>query len=108
MLEVFLGATLAANFGLMFGLWNKLTELKSEIARISNDINLDNIEIELPDVEDIKNELLETLTNMRTPSFIDHIGGAVGAIMQAKAMKTMQDANLLQTHDDVYEPPGAA
>ena len=107
MLEVFLGATLAANFGVMFGLWNKLSELKKEINAIAQDINLDNIEVELPDIEDIKNDLLETLTNMRTPSFIDHIGGAVGAIMQAKAMKTMQDANLLQ-HDDVYEPPGVA
>ncbi len=104
MLEVLLGATLAANFGLMFGLWNKLSELKKEIHSIAEEINLDNIEIELPDIEDIKNDLLETLTNMRTPSFIDHIGGAVGAIMQAKAMKTMQDANLLQ-HDEVYEPP---
>ncbi len=107
MLEVLLGATLAANFGLMFGLWNKLSELKKEIHSIAEEINLDNIEIELPDIEDIKNDLLETLTNMRTPSFIDHIGGAVGAIMQAKAMKTMQDANLLQ-HDEVYEPPSPA
>ncbi len=107
MLEVLLGATLAANFGLMFGLWNKLSELKKEIHSIAEEINLDNIEIELPDIEDIKNDLLETLTNMRTPSFIDHIGGAVGAIMQAKAMKTMQDANLLQ-QDEVYEPPSPA
>lgn len=107
MLEVLLGSVLAANFGLMFGLWNRLNTLRDEIKEIAGNLDLNNIEIELPDVEQIKTDLIETFASMRTPSFVDHIGGAIGAIMQAKAMKTMQDANLLQ-HDDVYEPASNA
>ena len=44
---------------------------------------------ELP-LEEIREEIVGIMQEMRPPSFVDHIGGAFASILQAKAMSQMQ------------------
>jgi hypothetical protein len=44
---------------------------------------------ELP-LDDIRDEIVGIMQEMRPPSFVDHIGGAFASILQAKAMSQMQ------------------
>ena len=89
MLEVILGSVLGLNMMILAAFWLKIQDLIQAVEKESK--KYDDIEISIPDIEDLKEDLLGIFHNMSPPSFMDHIGGAVGAILQAKAMKTMQE-----------------
>ena len=108
MLEVILGSILGLNIMILAAFWVKLQDLiqlvESEARRY------DDIEVKVPDIDDLKEDLLGIFHNMSPPSFMDHIGGAVGAILQAKAMKTMHemapDVGLINNDSTISESHG--
>lgn len=93
MFEVILGCVLALNLMMMGALWLKNNEMSEGIRALGLKIGegIDDIQIDLPDLDELKHEIMGIFQNMHTPNFMDHIGGAIGAILQAKAMKSMQN-----------------
>jgi len=106
--EIILGATLMGNMGMMFAYWMMIKEMRRDLLRIIEKVDegIDNIEIDIPDIDDLKQEIVEILGSMRTPGAADHIFGAIGQMIQAKTMRAMQESSLIpedMLHID--EPP---
>ena len=102
--ETILGATLAGNIILMFTLWMHIRELKRDLNSVGKDINdnMSNIEIEMPDLDALREEIIGVMSNMATPNFMDHVGGMIAQFGQARLMKTMQGS--LMGEGDVHNP----
>jgi hypothetical protein len=91
MQETLLGAVLMGNMVIMFALWTMIKDMRKEQFMIKDAISkeMDSIEVDIPDLEDLKHELFEVMSNMRTPSFVDHLGGMVSQFAQQKLMRQM-------------------
>jgi len=90
--ETLLGATLAGNMMLMFMLWLSNRETKNEILLFKEKIDnsMANIEVELPDIDELREEILSVMGSMNTPSIVDHLGGVFAQIAHAKLARNMQ------------------
>lgn len=70
--------------------------LKNQIKQSAESLNSDGIEVNLDGLrEEIFEIIEEFMANMHTPTFLDHIGGALGQFVNYKLMKTMQADNML-------------
>lgn len=110
MFEVLLGSVLGLNLLLMATLWLKNAELTKIVEGLANKVGneLQNIEIEVPSLDILREEIFAILGNMHTPTFMDHIGGAVANLMQARAHKAMQElAPSLEMLNNDLENSGA-
>lgn len=89
----------------IYVLQRKLTELSETLSQIA--IFLGSLEI--PETQEIsfdgiREEIVSIMGEMSPPSFVDHIGGALASILQAKAMSQMHQISpdlLNQQHVDV-------
>lgn len=91
MQETILGAVLMGNMVLMFALWTMIKDMRKEQFMIKESISkeMSTIEVDIPDLDDLKQELFDVMSNMRTPSFVDHLGGMVSQFAQQKLMRQM-------------------
>jgi hypothetical protein len=64
-----------------------------------------NTEIEIPGIDDIKGDILETIQEMRPPNFLDHIGGMLQNMMAFRMQKEMAGIGMITNPD---KPPDAA
>jgi len=106
--EILLGAALAGNMLMMMAFWLMMKEMRRDLVKIIKrvDEGIDNIEIDIPDIDDLRQEILDVMGSMRTPGAADHIFGAIGQMIQAKTMRAMQESSLIpedMLHID--EPP---
>ena len=103
MIETILGALIAANFLAMWHIYISLKKLENKISEGIDDIN-----VEIPAIDSIKDEIVDTiidaLSQIRQPTFLDHIGGAVGNILQARAAKMMNNLALEQENPNMTNP----
>lgn len=92
MIEMILGTLIALNFGIMFHIYSALRTLQNKIEK-----GIDDVEIDIPSLDEIKNEIIDALidamSNLQTPTFLDHIGGAAASILHARAQKMMATMN---------------
>ena len=96
-----LGAVLMGNMMMMFALWTMIKDMRKEQGYMNNLIakGNGNIEIDIPDLDDLKQELFDVMANMRTPSFVDHLGGMVSQFAQQKMMRAMQQEHGMLDND---------
>ena len=102
MIDVILGFVISLNIIVISHLYFKTNAIEKAIAD-----GIDNVEIEIPSIDSLKDELTETimgiLGQMHTPTFMDHIGGAIGGLIQARTARMVQDMvpqqALEQNHD---------
>jgi len=82
--------------------------LKNQIKTSAESLNSDGIEVNIDGLrEEIFEIIEEMLGNMHTPTFFDHIGGALSQFVNYKLMKTMQMdemfSGLQNTEPDLIE-----
>ena len=96
------GAVLALNVIAWAAVWLKLREYNQIVLRLSKEIM--ETELEIPGIENIKEDILDTIQEMRPPSFVDHVGGMLQTMMQFKMQKEMQGMGML-ANDNNSRPP---
>jgi len=69
----------------------KLGEIRDTLSQMATYIG----SLEIPDtqelsVEGIREDIMDLMQDMRPPTIVDHLGGALAQILQAKAMSQMQ------------------
>ena len=109
--ETLLGATLAGNMLMMIAFWMAMKEMKRDLIGMGKQIDqgIENIEVEIPDLDDLRSDIMEVMGSMHTPTFVDHVGGMLAQWGHAKANQMMQQAESgAEMLDDVVhndEPP---
>jgi len=108
--EIMLGATLMGNMGMMVAYWMMIKEMRRDLLKIIQKVDegIDNIEIDIPDIDDLKQEIVEIMGSMRTPGAADHIFGAIAQMIQAKTMRGIQQSELIpeeMLHNDEPTSP---
>jgi len=106
MIDILLGAALAGNMLMMMAFWLMLKDMKRDLVAMTNKVDegLDDIEVDIPGLEEIKEEIFGIMGSMSQPTWLDHLGGAFSGMIHAKSQRIMQEAipeGLL--HND--EPP---
>ncbi len=85
-------------------LHRKLTEVSDTLSQIAVFLgSLDIPETQEISFDGIREEIVSIMADMSPPSFVDHIGGALASILQAKAMSQMHQISpdlLNQQHVD--------
>ncbi len=104
MFEMILGGVIAFNVFAMGSVWFSLRDMKTEFSLIAKEINssLVDVEINVPDIQDLKEDIFSIMSEMRTPNFLDHVGGGLSQIMMAIAQKKMRQSELLNVNN---QPP---
>lgn len=97
------GAVLALNVIAWMANWLKINQLANQIVEISKEIV--DTEVEIPGIEDIKDDILGTIQEMRPPSFVDHIGGAISNLLMFRMQKEAASIGMI---GNVNEPQAAA
>ena len=86
MIDVILGFVVSLNVIVISHLYFKTNAIEKAIAD-----GIDNVEIEIPSIDNLKDEIAQTIADylgqMHTPTFMDHIGGAIGGLIQARTAK---------------------
>jgi hypothetical protein len=100
------GCVLALNVVAWFAVWMKLNGLNETIVELSKEI-LDT-ELEIPGIEDIKDDILGTIQEMRPPNFLDHVGGAISNMLMFKMQKEAASVGMLQNDNNSQQPPQEA
>jgi hypothetical protein len=106
-----LGIMIALNFGLFWrleachrALVGGLSDAKDDLVGVVNEKR----PVSLPDdlVDTIKDEILETIGNMRQPTALDHIGGVIANVFQMREQwKIQKEAQQLQTNPLISPEP---
>lgn len=107
-LFVFLGLLLAFNFGMFLTIRrceSVLLALSFDAAQLKPDTIVDAVQNEIGDVVA---EVVNHVTNMRTPTVADHLGGVIAQFAQMRMMKMLQAEGALpdavaQSIDDLTE-----
>jgi len=97
MIDILLGAALAGNMLMMMAFWLMIKEMRRDLIAMSSKVDkgLDNIEVEIPELDTIKDEIFEMMGSMSQPNWLDHVGGALGQLIHAKTMRSMQQSDLI-------------
>jgi len=107
--ETLLGATLAGNMLMMIAFWMAMKEMKRDLIGMGKQIDqgIENIEVEIPDLDDLRQDIVDVLGSMHTPTFADHLGGMLAQWGHSKIAKTMQQDSIGQDMlDDVVHNDG--
>lgn len=84
------GAIIAILLYSMHVLHQKLTAVSENLSQIAVFLgSLDIPETQEISFDGIREEIVSIMADMSPPSFVDHIGGALASILQAKAMSQM-------------------
>ena len=90
MIDVILGFVISLNIIVISHLYFKTNAIEKAIID-----GIDNVEVEIPNLDNIRDEIADTIANylsqMHTPTFMDHIGGAIGGLIQARTARMVQD-----------------
>ena len=97
------GCVLALNVVAWFSVWLKLSQLGDTIVELSSEIV--DAELEIPGIEDIKEDILGTIQEMRPPNFLDHVGGAISNMLMFKMQKEAAGIGMLGNDNN---PPSHA
>lgn len=97
------GAVLALNVIAWWANWMKINDLGNQIVMISKEIM--DTEIEIPGIDEIKDDILGTIQEMRPPNFLDHIGGAISNMLMFKMQKEASQIGMI---GNVNEPQASA
>jgi len=93
MIDVILGFLVSFNIIAISHLYFKSNAIEKAIKD-----GIDNVEIEIPSLDELREDISESLhavlSQMHTPTFLDHIGGAIGGLIQAKAARTIQNLEI--------------
>jgi len=100
------GAVLALNVIAWMANWLKINQLSAQLIDISKEIM--NTEIEIPGIDDIKDDILGTIQEMRPPNFLDHIGGAISNMLMFKMQREANEIGMLGKVDSPPPNPQAA
>jgi len=97
MIDILLGAALAGNMLMMMAFWLMIKEMRRDLKLISSKVDdgLDNIEIDIPELDTIKDEIFEMMGSMQQPNWLDHVGGAIGQMIQMKTMRAMKESEII-------------
>jgi len=96
------GAVLALNVIAWGAVWLKLKEQNTIIVRLSKEIM--ETELEIPGIESIKEDILDTIQEMRPPNFLDHVGGAISNMLAFKMQKEMAGIGMLANDNKAGQP----
>jgi len=100
MIDVILGIIISLNVIALGHLYLKTNQIEKAIKD-----GIDNVEIEIPGLDSIKDEMEQTIMSllhgMHTPTFMDHIGGAIGTMIQARTAKMMQGMSEPQLQEQI-------
>jgi len=97
------GCVLALNVVAWFSVWLKLSQLGDTIVELSAEIV--ETELEIPGIEEIKEDILGTIQEMRPPNFLDHVGGAISNMLIFKMQKEAAGIGMLGNDNN---PPSHA
>lgn len=90
MIDIILGFIVSMNILALGHLYFKV----NGIAKAIED-GIDNVEVEIPSLDSLKDELADTILGvmgqMHTPTFMDHIGGAIGGLIHARTARMMEN-----------------
>jgi len=91
MIEAILGAALAGNMLMIIAFWVMMKEMRRDLFAMGNKIDhgIENIQVEVPDLDDLRRDIMDVMGSMHTPTFADHLGGMMAQWGQAKLMKSM-------------------
>jgi hypothetical protein len=94
-LGALIGILICLNFGLFWRLEACHTALVSGLAIAKDDlvgVVSQKRQVSLPEnmIEEIKNEILDTIGNMRQPTALDHIGGVIANVFQMREQWKIQ------------------
>lgn len=94
-LGALIGILICLNFGLFWRLEACHTALVSGLAIAKDDlvgVVSEKRPVSLPDdlIDEIKNEILDTIGNMRQPTALDHIGGVIANVFQMREQWKIQ------------------
>ena len=95
MIEIVLGCLIASNFFMMVGMWYQIHTLKNEIRVSSSEIKrgFNETSFALPSLEDIREDLIDVISNMRTPTALDHAAGVFSQIMMMRERSKIDKLN---------------
>ena len=101
MIDMVIGGVLAFNFVILFWNTQRLNELTRKIESNSKELleKTESIEVEIPGIEVLRDEIFNIMGNMRTPTAMDHLIGGFSQIMMMKAQKN------LGLQENIEEPP---
>jgi hypothetical protein len=93
MIEAILGAALAGNMLMIIAFWVMMKEMRRDLFSMGSKIDegIENIEVEIPDLDDLRQDILEVMGSMRMPTAGDHVMGMLARWGDAKIAKTMKD-----------------
>ena len=101
MIDVILGFVVSLNIIVISHLYFKTNAIEKAISD-----GIDNVEVEIPSLDNLRDEIAETIANylgqMHTPTFMDHIGGAIGGLIQARTAKMVQQMVPESTLEENY------
>ena len=94
MIEILLGAALAGNALMMMAFWLMIKEMRRDLVIMSEkvDAGLDDIVIDIPSLDTIKEEIFDVMGSMQQPSWLDHLGGALGQAILIKSQRAAVEA----------------
>ena len=88
MIDVILGFIVSLNILALGHLYFKVNAISDAIEK-----GIENVEVEIPALDEIKDELTDAImgviSQMHTPTFMDHIGGAIGGLIHARTARMM-------------------
>ena len=92
--ETILGAALAGNMLMMVAFWLMLKEMKRDLVTMTKKVDegLDDIEIDIPGLDTIKEEIFDVMGSMQQPSWRDQLGGALGQAILIKSQRAAAEA----------------
>lgn len=97
------GCVLALNVVAWAAVWMKLNGLNDTMVLLSKEIM--DTELEIPGIDEIKDDILGTIQEMRPPNFLDHVGGAISNMLMFKMQKEAQGLNMLGNDNNPPQPP---
>lgn len=99
MIDVILGIVISLNVIALMHLYFKTNAIEKAIIE-----GIDNVEVDIPGIDNLRDEISETIASilgqMHTPTFMDHIGGAIGGLIQARTARMVQDMVPQQTLEE--------
>ena len=96
MFEVILGTVLGLNIMVMMWSLMKNNQIVLALDSLQSKVKegIDDVQIEIPGLHTLRNELVDVISQMRPPTAMDHIGGVLSALAMKKFMPQLPEEML--------------